>query len=190
MEQPAHDLFDSSDEDDESLVEDDDEDEAEALREVWDLRDKISSRCGCWHVCWGPEKLDEELKKLAVASFWCPRRQQYFWGKRIAPITYDLIERFEPPDFSDDLVDAAESGNLEIVQRWLDGGGDVNGRCIWGRTLLMHAAEYGRTDIVRYLLSRGAAANEYTTYGTTALHWACDEKTCYATSSMEAGSGP
>ena len=99
MEQPAHDLFDSSDEDDESLVEDD-VDEAEALQEVvWDLQDKISSRYGCWHESWGPEKLEEELKKLAVSSFWCPLRQQYFWGKRIAPITYDLIERFEPCDF-------------------------------------------------------------------------------------------
>ena len=191
MEQPAHDLFDSSDEDDERLVEDDVDEEAEALREVvWDLQDKIHGRYGCWHESWGPEKLEEELKKLAVGDFWCPRRQQGFYGKRIAPVTISLVDRFEPPDLSDDLVDATEIGNLEIVERFIDGGGDVNGRCIWGLTLLMHAAEYGRTDIVRYLLSRGAAANEYTTYGTTALHWACDEKTCYATSSMEAGSGP
>jgi len=180
MEQPAHDLFDSSDEDDEGLVEDDDEEEDVALQEVWDLRDKISSRCGSWHENWGPEKLEEELKKLAVSSFWCPRRQQYFWGKRIAPIVYDLIERFEPLDLSGDLVDAAESGNLEIVQRWLDGGGDVNGRDRWGYTLLMHAAQYGRTDLVRYLLSRGAAANETSRDGNTALHWACDETTFYA----------
>ena len=190
MEQPAHDLFDSSDEDDESLVEDD-VDETEALQEVvWDLQDKISSRYGCWHESWGPEKLDEELKKLAVASFWCPRRQQYFWGKRIAPIVYDLIERFEPLDLSGDLVDAAESGNLEIVQRWLDGGGDVNGRDRWGYTLLMHAAQYGRTDLVRYLLSRGAAANETSRDGNTALHWACDETTFYATSSSLPLLGP
>ena len=182
MEQPAHDLFDSSDEDDEGLVEDDDEEEDVALQEVWDLRDKISSRCGSWHESWGPEKLDEELKKLAVSSFWCPRRQQYFWGKRIAPIVYDLIERFEPVDLSRDLVDAAESGNLEIVERWLDGGGDVNGRDRYGYTLLMHAAQYGRTDLVRYLLSRGAAANETSRDGNTALHWACDETTFYATS--------
>ena len=190
MEQPAHDLFDSSDEDDEGLVEDDDEEEDVALQEVWDLRDKISSRCGSWHESWGPEKLDEELKKLAVASFWCPRRQQYFWGKRIAPIVYDLIERFEPLDLSGDLVDAAESGNLEIVQRWLDGGGDVNGRDRWGYTLLMHAAQYGRTDLVRYLLSRGAAANETSRDGNTALHWACDETTFYATSSSLPLLGP
>ena len=190
MEQPAHDLFDSSDEDDESLVEDDDEDEAEALQEVWDLRDKISSRCGSWHENWGPEKLEGELKKLAVSSFWCPRRQQYFWGKRIAPITYDLIERFEPVDLSRDLVDAAESGNLGIVERWLDGGGDVNGRDRYGYTLLMHAAQYGRTDLVRYLLSRGAAANETSRDGNTALHWACDETTLYATSSSIPLLGP
>ena len=191
MEQPAHDFFGSSSDEDESPVEDDDVDAAEALREVVsDLRGDISSRCGSWHESWGPEKLEEELKKLAVGHFWCPRRQQGFYGKRIAPVTISPVERFEPPDLSDDLVDATEIGNLEIVERWIDGGGDVNGRCIWGCTLLMHAAEYGRTDIVRYLLSRGAAANEYTTYGTTALHWACDEKTCYATSSMEAGSRP
>ena len=130
MEQPAHDFFgSSSDEDDESLVEDD-VDEAEALQEVvWDLRDKISGRYGCWHESWGPEKLEEELKKLAVGHFWCPRRQQGFYGKRIAPVTISLVERFEPPDLSDDLVDATEIGNLEIVERWIDGGGDVNGRC-------------------------------------------------------------
>ena len=191
MEQPAHDFFGSSSDEDESPVEDDDVDAAEALREVVsDLRGDISSRCGSWHESWGPEKLEEELKKLAVGPFWCPRRQQHFWGKRIAPIVYDLIERFEPLDLSRDLVDAAESGNLEIVERFLDGGGDVNGRDRWGYTLLMHAAQYGRTDLVRYLLSRGAAANECSMDGNTALHWACDETTFYATSSSLPLLGP
>ena len=139
MEQPAHDLFDSSDEDDERLVEDDVDEEAEALREVvWDLQDKIHGRYGCWHESWGPEKLEEELKKLAVGHFWCPRRQQGFYGKRIAPVTISLVDRFEPPDLSDDLVDATEIGNLEIVERFIDGGGDVNGRCIWGKTWIFN----------------------------------------------------
>lgn len=66
----------------------------------------------------------------------------------------------------------------------------MNGRDRYGYTLLMHAAQYGRTDLVRYLLSRGAAANETSRDGNTALHWACDETTFYATSSSLPLLGP
>ena len=80
-----------------------------------------------------------------------------------------------------ELVDAAKSGNLEIVERWLDVGGDVNALHDGWDTLLKCAATYGRAELVRYLLSRGAKVEYARKYGysgyygeESVLHSACE----------------
>ena len=59
---------------------------------------------------------------------------------------------------------------MEVVQSWLDAGGDVNavvtdmssmwhgGVCRGAETLLRVAVKYSWIEGIRYLLSRGAAA--------------------------------
>lgn len=57
-----------------------------------------------------------------------------------------------------DLIEAAGSGNVEVVRRLVDAGVDVNGRSVDGDswTPLTRAAAFGKVDVVRTLLDRGA----------------------------------
>lgn len=71
------------------------------------------------------------------------------------------------------LMDAVETGGVEIVRRLLYKGADVNNdRNIGGDTALMHAVAYGFTDIAKLLLEWGAYMNARNNYGETALMWA------------------
>jgi hypothetical protein len=57
------------------------------------------------------------------------------------------------------LMQAAESGDLEMVRGLLKDGVDVNARNELGDTALLWAVKKGRPDIVRLLLDRGAAVD-------------------------------
>ena len=63
---------------------------------------------------------------------------------------------------------------LEDVGRYLDDGGDVNGRFESGDTLLHNAASNLQIDIVRLLVARGADVNAKGSHGYTPLHRAVD----------------
>ncbi|HEV2294709.1 MAG TPA: ankyrin repeat domain-containing protein [Tepidisphaeraceae bacterium] len=63
---------------------------------------------------------------------------------------------------------------LEDVRRYLDQGGDVNGRFESGDTLLHNAASNLQMDIVRLLVARGADVNAKGAHGYSALHHAVD----------------
>jgi hypothetical protein len=63
---------------------------------------------------------------------------------------------------------------LGDVRRYLDEGGDVDGRLESGDTLLINAASNLEVEIVRLLVDRGADVNARGSHGYTALHDAVD----------------
>ena len=69
----------------------------------------------------------------------------------------------------DEVMDAAEAGNLAAVREWLESGGDANDTDSSGSsTLLISVARAGpvltdaKTDVARLLLSHGADVNRVT----------------------------
>lgn len=71
-----------------------------------------------------------------------------------------------------DLILAARSGSMDLVQTLLSQGTNVNVRDNEDRTALMWTAGNGATDLVQFLLSKGADVNTKDKEGKTALLWA------------------
>ena len=73
---------------------------------------------------------------------------------------------------------AANDGEIDVVQAWLNGGGKVDATHSSPaypdreRTLLMIASRKGMASFVTYLLQRGAAVNRQDSNGCTALMFA------------------
>lgn len=70
------------------------------------------------------------------------------------------------------LVEAAQNGNLEAIQRWVKSGADINEMDYRGATPLMLASELIHTECVKKLLQLGADSRALDSDGCTALHWA------------------
>ncbi|MEL6142214.1 MAG: ankyrin repeat domain-containing protein, partial [Bacteroidota bacterium] len=75
----------------------------------------------------------------------------------------------------DELVAAAEEGNLEIVSYLLEQGVPVNYTNRYNRTALSFAAEEGNINIVRLLLQNGADVGIKDYHGRTAFSFAAEE---------------
>ena len=74
------------------------------------------------------------------------------------------------------LLDAAENGNLEAVQKHLAAGMDFELKCTGcGGTALLHAAFGGHKEIVELLIANGADVNAKNDSGRTSLNWADKE---------------
>ena len=69
----------------------------------------------------------------------------------------------------DDLLQAAELGDVRGIERLLDRGSDPNTADAKGNTLLMIAAREGHKDVVWTLVRRKANANRRNQHGDTAL---------------------
>jgi len=69
-------------------------------------------------------------------------------------------------------VKAARKGDLDALQEYLDGGGDINAPERGGATLLMVAAENGQNPAIVFLLDRGAVITLKDDRGRTALLYA------------------
>jgi hypothetical protein len=70
---------------------------------------------------------------------------------------------------NEDLVQAANIGNLNEINALLAKGADVNAKTNDGSTALMNASQEGHKDIIDALLSKGADANAKMENGFTAL---------------------
>lgn len=70
---------------------------------------------------------------------------------------------------TNDLIEAAEKGNIEKVKQYIDAGTDVNAKKDDGCTALMHAAENGYLNIVKLLVENGADVNVKDNYNDIAL---------------------
>jgi ankyrin repeat protein len=70
----------------------------------------------------------------------------------------------------DELLEAAENGDLIKVQTLLENGANPNAKDNAGRTPLHIAALWGRVEIVKLLLERDVNPNAKDNYGDTPLH--------------------
>jgi len=68
-----------------------------------------------------------------------------------------------------DLMRAVAEENVELVQKLLAGGADVNAKDREGVTALMRAAWEDRIDVMKALLKGGADVNAVDSFGTTTL---------------------
>jgi ankyrin repeat protein len=82
------------------------------------------------------------MKKVFFPSFWVILTGLFFSCLSFGP---------SQPAISK----AAEIGDVEKVQKLLDGGADINTRYD-GRTPLERAAMHGKVEVVEYLLTKGA----------------------------------
>ncbi|MBR4423824.1 MAG: ankyrin repeat domain-containing protein [Mailhella sp.] len=73
-----------------------------------------------------------------------------------------------------DIFDAAQSGDVDAVTKFLFQGTDVNTKANGGWTPLHWAARYGKAGVVRVLLASGADAMAKDRNERTPLHWAAE----------------
>lgn len=90
----------------------------------------------------------------------------------------DVNAQNEAPDLTPLLIDAAETGNIEVVEVLIDAGADINvstDDC----TSLISAAAHGNGKMVRFLLRKGANINatvERPRWAKTALQASLDRR--------------
>ncbi|HQT27112.1 MAG TPA: ankyrin repeat domain-containing protein, partial [Burkholderiales bacterium] len=70
----------------------------------------------------------------------------------------------------EELLQAAESGDLNEAGRLIAGGADVNAKDGNGVTALLGAVHFGRKEVVELLLSKGADVDARTKEGVTPLY--------------------
>jgi ankyrin repeat protein len=75
-------------------------------------------------------------------------------------------------EWDNELLEAAENGDLIKLQTALEKGANPNTKDDDGWTPLHWAAYRGHVDVVRVLLERGADPNAKNNKGSTPLHWA------------------
>ncbi|PNW26598.1 ankyrin repeat domain-containing protein [Formosa algae] len=71
------------------------------------------------------------------------------------------------------LLEAAQNGNLEVINGALNKGFDPNTRGVENRTVLMLASFNGHTEVVKALLDSGATIDLKDTTDRTALMYSC-----------------
>ena len=78
----------------------------------------------------------------------------------------------------EEIAEAVERGEVEVVRAWLDNGGDANAKCLRGydaddeasEPMLNRAARYGHIKIMSLLLSKGADIDATDNHGRTAVY--------------------
>ena len=75
----------------------------------------------------------------------------------------------EANDWNQDLIRAAENGDLALAQELMGRGGEVNAKDELGATPLMRAAYQGHLEVAKFLIEKGADINAYSEKGWTAL---------------------
>ena len=73
------------------------------------------------------------------------------------------------PAQDQELIDAAEDGDLAMVEALLSAGADVDAKNAAGVTALIYAAYYGHTEVIEVLITAGADVNAKANNGATAL---------------------
>ena len=81
------------------------------------------------------------------------------------------LEANAPKAEEDTIWNAARDGDLDVIERYLQGGADIDGiDPTFGQTPLVWAALVGQLETVDWLLQNGAAVNGRTKDGGTPLH--------------------
>ena len=79
---------------------------------------------------------------------------------------------------AENLLDAANEGNLQKVTRMVEDGSNVNITNDMGVTPLHFAAVRGHKEVAEFLISKGADVNSQTEFGQTPLFWAAMKGKC------------
>jgi ankyrin repeat protein len=74
-----------------------------------------------------------------------------------------------------DMIKAAITGNITLLQEQIKAGRDVNSKDNSGKTLLMNAVIENRLDIAKFLIQEGADVNLKDSIGYTALNYAAQD---------------
>ncbi len=77
-------------------------------------------------------------------------------------------------DLGEELIQAAENGDLTEVEKLLEAGADVNKQNNDGETALFFAAEHGYVEIAEKLIEEGADVNVQNNNGGTTLMYAIE----------------
>jgi hypothetical protein len=80
------------------------------------------------------------------------------------------------PPKPEELLSAAQRGDVTAVQALLAKGADVNAMANNGRTALIEASQNGHLDVVQVLLAKGADVNAKDSLGFSALQMASGQK--------------
>ncbi|MEI6437307.1 MAG: ankyrin repeat domain-containing protein [Candidatus Omnitrophota bacterium] len=126
---------------------------------------------------------EEALARLIASSGYAPARAAIFKAALAAAVKNGhgaaakcLLEAGVPLGSSEaggsPLLSAAASGDVNLIEIFLDHQADVNGADSTGRTALMIAAENGQADAVKVLLARHAALDAQNNDGYSALSFA------------------
>ena len=92
--------------------------------------------------------------------------QFIIYPKRLLP---GQTEQIGGGIFDNDLIDAAQNNDIDLVRQLLDNGIDINVRDDTGNTTLARASLNGHIEIVKLLLDRGADINSIDENGWTSL---------------------
>ncbi|MEM4720009.1 MAG: ankyrin repeat domain-containing protein, partial [Candidatus Bilamarchaeaceae archaeon] len=84
----------------------------------------------------------------------------------------EIVSKEEKKQLNSKLIEAANTGNAELVKRLIERGADVNAETRFGETVLRYALEKGHTEIAKLLIERGADVNAKNKDGWTALMYA------------------
>jgi ankyrin repeat protein len=75
---------------------------------------------------------------------------------------------------------AARNEDLEAIQRYADGGGDLEvGAMLWAKTPLFYSLQLGKKESYRKLLELGASPNTLCRRGNVVMHFAAAKKDTY-----------
>lgn len=97
----------------------------------------------------------------------CLKEKPGIW---FLPLVFISLISASPASQAAAIHDAAKSGDLDLIQRLVVEGVDVNEQAVRDETPLIIAALAGNGEIVNYLLQRGADINARNASGLTALH--------------------
>ena len=85
------------------------------------------------------------------------------------------VEALTQDQKDEQLLNAAEAGDLEEIQILLEAGANIDAVNLCGLTALIWAAENGHTDVVVQLIAAGANLESADEFGYTALIAAAEE---------------
>ncbi len=76
-------------------------------------------------------------------------------------------------ELEDQLFKAIEKKDIKLIKELVIKGANVNGKDVWGSTILISASFQGDIEIVKFLIDKGADINGQDKVGWTPLIWAC-----------------
>ncbi len=117
----------------------------------------------------GHEEIVAELMPLSTPKF----RQQ-------AELILKLSQQGPPTPKILTFFEAAEEGNLELIDRCLNDGMDIEAMDTEGRTALCKAAECNQADAVKLLVEHGANVKHVTASGACPLEFAFESPTAFS----------